>query len=153
MCCCVTRCITVNLLVAVYHIGRLGSRNGHPPNASPCSPASCSRMAGHFSQPSLYLLTPEFSLLLQPSLHTVTQQKQRHTLRFFFKDVKSLFLTVYHCTGLQQSQSAHTHLHINCTNTWCSVTNTVTILIRNTLTWHAPASYLVRTQCDQAGKF
>jgi len=85
MCCCVTRCSIVNLLVAVYHIGRLGSRNGHPLNASPCSPASCSRLVGHFSQPSLYLLIPEFSLLLQPSLHTVTQQKQQHTLRICLK--------------------------------------------------------------------
>ena len=85
VCCCVTRCSTVNLLVAVYHIGRLGSRNGHPLNASPCSPASCSRLVGHFSQPSLYLLIPEFSLLLQPSLHTVTQEKQQHTLSFFLK--------------------------------------------------------------------
>jgi len=89
--CCVTRCCTVNLPVAVYHIGRLGSRNGHPLNASPCSLASCSRLAGHFSQPSLYLLTPVFSLLLQPSLHTVTQEKQQHTMSFFLKkDVKSL---------------------------------------------------------------
>ena len=88
MCCCVTRCSTVNLLVAVYHIGKLGSRNGHPLNASPCSPASCSRLEGHFSQPSRYLLIPEFALLLQPSLHTVTQQKQQHTLRFFLKKKK-----------------------------------------------------------------
>jgi hypothetical protein len=83
---CVTMCSTVNLPAAVYHIGRLGSRNGHPLNASPCSPASCSRLAGHFSQPSLYLLVLEFFLLLQPALHTVTQQKQQHKTMFKKKE-------------------------------------------------------------------
>jgi hypothetical protein len=75
-------------------------------------------LAVHFSQPSLYLLIPEFSLLLQPSLNTVTQQKQQHTLRFFFK--KRCEVSVPYslpCTGLQQSQNIHKHIYTSTAET------------------------------------
>lgn len=107
-CCCVRRSRTVTLPAAACHSGRLGSKNGRPLNASLCSPASCSRLAAHFSQPSLYLPTPEFFLLLQPLLHTVTQ-KQQHMLTKNHPATLQGTCQIFRTGAIHQSEAYHSY--------------------------------------------
>ena len=104
-----------------------------------------------FSIPSNTRILPSTAAL---TAHCHTRETTVHTLFFFLK--KRCKVPVPYSLPLHWAttitEHTQTHLHINCTNTWCSVTNTVTILIHNTLTQCTPAAYPVSTPCDQARK-
>jgi hypothetical protein len=103
-----------------------------------------------FSIPSNTRILPSTAAL---TAHCHTKETTAYTEVFsLIRKISVPYSLPLHCTTTITEHTL-THLYINCTNTRCSVINTVTVLIHNTLTRCTPASYPVSTPCEQAGKF